>query len=408
MTATTGAPGTRPAARRGLGLLVLLAALGSFGPLSLDLYLPAFPQIATYYGTDTGAVQLTFSAALVGLGAGQILWGPTSDRYGRKRPMLAGLSLFVVASLLIAVAPGFTALVALRFLQAVGGSAGIVISRAIVRDLYSGRELARAMATIMSVFTLAPAIAPVIGWAVLLVAPWQGTFVALAFFGVAGLVGVLSLHETLEPARRTTHGFVGAMHQYGTILGTSSFRYTAAVAALGSVAIFAYVSASPAVFIDSYGVDRGMFTLLFAGLSLLLILGAQINRRLLKGRQVVPVLRASVAVQVVASAFVLLAALLAVHVGVLLLPLGGALMTVVAVNSNAISLSIDPFPRSAASAAALVGGLQQGFAGITSALLSALAFAPAVEMGAAMLAASSVSLGLLALYRRRGGGVPTP
>jgi DHA1 family bicyclomycin/chloramphenicol resistance-like MFS transporter len=313
----------------------------------------------------------------------------------------------VVASLLIAVAPSFPALVALRFVQAIGGSAGIVISRAIVRDLYSGRELARAMATIMGVFTLAPAAAPVIGWAILLVAPWQGMFVALALFGVAGLVGVTSLHETLEPARRTSHGFVGALRQYGQILGTRSFRFTAAVAALGSVALFAYISASPAVFIDTYGLDRGAFTLLFAGLSLLLALGAQVNRRLLRGRHVLPLLQSSVAVQVLASAVVLVMALLTVHVGVLLVPLGFALMTVVAVNSNAMSLSIDPFPHAAASAAALTGGLQQGFAGITSALLSALAFAPSVEMGATMLAASSVSLGLLVLYRR-GGAAQRP
>jgi DHA1 family bicyclomycin/chloramphenicol resistance-like MFS transporter len=261
------------------------------------------------------------------------------------------------------------------------------------------------MATIMGVFTLAPAIAPVIGWAVLLIAPWQAMFVVLAMFGVAGMAGVLSLHETLEPARRTTHGFVGAIRQYGSILGTRSFRYTASVAALGSVALFAYISASPAVFIDSYGVDRGAFTLIFVGLTLLLAFGAQVNRRLLRRRHVLPVLRASVTVQLVASSVVLVVAVLAVHLGVLLVPLGVALMTVVAVNGNAISLSIDPFPQSAASAAALTGGLQQGVAGITSAVLSALAFDPAVEMGATMLAASSLSLILLAFYRR--GGTPT-
>ena len=135
-------------------LLLLLAALTAFGPMSLDLYLPAFPEIAANFGTDTGSVQLTMSACLIGLGAGQVLWGPISDRFGRKRPLIVGLVIFIVASLLIAVAPSFLALVLLRLVQALGGSAGIVIARAIVRDMYSGVQLARAMSAIVTVCLL--------------------------------------------------------------------------------------------------------------------------------------------------------------------------------------------------------------------------------------------------------------
>jgi DHA1 family bicyclomycin/chloramphenicol resistance-like MFS transporter len=365
--------------------------------MSLDLYLPAFPAIATDFGTDTGSVQLTMSACLLGLGVGQVLWGPTSDRYGRKRPLLVGLVIFIVASLLITVAPSFGALVALRLVQALGGSAGIVIARAAVRDLYSGVELARAMSAILTVFALAPVIAPLIGSGILLVAPWQWMFVALALFGALCLVGVILMPETLPADRRTDHGFVGAMRQYGTIIKNPRFRFAAVIAALGSTALFTYISASPAVLIDSYGLSEGAFALTFAGLSLCFALGAQINMRLLKTHSVIFLLRSSVATQVVASIIVLVAALLALALPMLMIPLVIALMTVAGVNSNAMALALDPFPRSAASAAALVGGLQMGMGAFASGGFSAITLPPPVEMGLGMTIAGLLSITLIGL-----------
>jgi DHA1 family bicyclomycin/chloramphenicol resistance-like MFS transporter len=376
-------------------LLLLLAALTAFGPMSLDLYLPAFPSIATTYGTDTGSVQLTTSACLLGLGLGQVLWGPISDRYGRRRPLIVGLAIFIVASLLIAVAPTFTMLVLLRLLQALGGSAGIVIARACVRDLYSGVELARAMSAIVTVFALAPVVAPLIGSAILLVAPWEWTFVFLAAFGIACLVGVLLMPETLPAARRTEHGFSGAVRQYGTILSSGAFRTTATVAALGSMALFTYISLSPAVLIDGYGLTETGFALTFAGLSLCFALGAQINRRLLRTHRVVTLLRSSVATQLAASIVVLIAALATVALPALMIPLVIVMMTVAGVNSNAMALSLDPFPQSAASAAALVGGLQMSMGAIASAVFSALTLRPAVEMGLGMTVAGALSVSLI-------------
>ena len=363
--------------------------------MSLDLYLPAFPAIATSYGTDTGSVQLTMSACLLGLGLGQVIWGPISDRYGRRRPLVMGLSIFIVASLLIAVAPTFTVMVLLRLAQALGGSAGIVIARAAVRDLYSGVELARAMSAIVTVFALAPVVAPLLGSAVLLVAPWEWMFVALAAFGVLCLIGVFLMPETLPSSRRTEHGFVGALRQYGTILSSGAFRTTAAIAALGSVALFTYISSSPAVLIDTYGLSQTGFALTFAALSLCFALGAQINRRLLRAHGVTSLLRSSVTTQLVASIVVLISALVTARLPVLMIPLVIAMMTVAGVNSNAMALSLDPFPRSAASAAALVGGLQMTMGAVASAILSALTFRPAVEMGLGMTVAGALSVSLI-------------
>jgi DHA1 family bicyclomycin/chloramphenicol resistance-like MFS transporter len=383
-------------------LLLLLAAFTAFGPMSLDLYLPAFPEIARTYGTDTGSVQLTMSACLLGLGVGQVLWGPISDRYGRRLPLAVGLSIFVIASLLIVVAPTFLALILLRLLQALGGSAGIVVARACVRDLFSGVELARAMSLIVTVFALAPVVAPLIGSAILAVAPWQWTFVALALFGAACLVGVALMPETLPADRRTDHGFGGALRQYGTIISSSQFRKTAAIAALGSTALFTYISASPAVLMDSYGLSETGFAVSFAALSLCFALGAQINMRLLKTHRVVVLLRSSVAMQLLASLVVLIAALMTAALPWLLVPLVIALMTVAGVNSNAMALSLDPFPKSAASAAALVGGLQMSMGAIASGVFSAMTLRPAVEMGLGMTIAGAVSVSLIGVGLLRG------
>lgn len=385
-----------------LRLLLLLAALTAFGPMSLDLYLPAFPSIAESFGTDTGSVLLTMSACLIGLGVGQVFWGPVSDRYGRKRPLVVGLAVFIGASLLIAVAPSFAALVVLRLLQALGGSAGIVIARAVVRDLYSGNDLARAMSAIVTVFAIAPVVAPLIGSGILLVAPWPWMFVFLAAFATACLIGVLRMPETLPADRRTDHNARGAVGQYRTIIANPQFRFAAVIAALGSTALFTYISSSPAVIIDFYGVGEGGFALIFAGLSLCFALGAQINMRLLKRFRVIALLRASVATQLAASIAVLAGALLVVALPVLLIPLVVALMTVAGVNSNGIALALDPFPRSAASAAALVGGLQMTMGALASAVFSGLSVSPPVEMGLGMAAAGAVSVTLIALSLRGG------
>ena len=144
-----------------------LGALTAFGPMSLDFYLPAFPSVASSLGVDVGDVQLTFSACLLGLGLGQLVYGPLSDRFGRKPPLVAGLVLYVVASVLCALAPSLAALTALRLLQGLGGCAGIVIARAIVRDCYSGRGLARAFSVTTTVSMLAPLLAPTLGAAIL-------------------------------------------------------------------------------------------------------------------------------------------------------------------------------------------------------------------------------------------------
>ena len=386
----------------GFGVIALLATLSAFGPMSLDLYLPAFPEIARDFGVDTHAVQLTFSAALLGLGLGQVVWGPVGDRWGRRRPLVAGIAVYTVASLLIIVAPSLPVMVGLRFLQAAGGSVGIVLGRAITRDLWRGPELARALSTIMLVFMVAPILAPILGVAVLSVASWPWVFAVLAVFGVVCIAGVLRLPESLPPERRSGHGVVGALRQFGTIVRLPGFVPYALVSALGSVALFTYISSSPAVLMDGFGLSQTAFAASFATIATGIAVGGQVNRRLLAVRSPRVVLRGALVVQLAGGLAVLVAALTGVPVWAYLPCLAVAIATVIPVNANAVALAIDPFPHAAASAAALVGGAQQVLAGAAVAGLGALTLGPSVTMPVGIAVASA--LGLTSLSRTRAVG----
>ena len=388
-------PGPEPAPDPRFAVIALLATLTAFGPMSLDLYLPAFPEIARDFGVDTHAVQLTFSASLLGLGVGQVLWGPVGDRFGRRVPLLLGIAVYAVASLLITVAPSLEVMVVLRFLQAMAGSVGIVLARAITRDLWRGPGLARALSTIMLVFMVAPILAPVLGVGVLVVASWHWMFVVLALFGLVCIAGVLRLPETLPPERRTDHGVVGALRQFGTILRLPGFTAYAVVSALGSVALFTYISSSPVVLMDGFGLSEAAFAACFATVAVGIALGGQANRRLLVRLSPARVLRGALVVQCLGGLAVLVAALTDAPVWVYLPCLALAIATVIPVNANAVALAIDPFPHAAASAAALVGGLQQVLAGTAVAGLGALALDPAVLMPIGIAVAAT--LGMTAL-----------
>lgn len=379
--------------------LVVVGALSAFGPMSLDLYLPAFPQIASTMGVDTGSVQLTFSAALLGLSLGQLNYGPLADRYGRKRPLLAGLILFVLASIACAFAPSLPVLVALRFLQAIGGCSGIVIARAIIRDCYNGADLARALSAVATVSILAPILAPSLGAFVLSVGSWPWVFVVLAAFGAACFVGVLTIPETLKDEHRTNHGFVDAMRAYAAILRNPLFLAAVLVSGSGSMMLFSYISSSPAVFIGVYGLSETQFALLFGANSVFLAIGAQVNMRLVKRVPIPTLLPRTMILQLVGAVGVLIATVLELPLGFVWAPLAIAMLAQSSTMSNGIAEALKPFPRNAGSAAALAGVIGMGMASLMTTVLSLVELNARVEMGLGMTLA--VSLGLTMAFRLR-------
>jgi DHA1 family bicyclomycin/chloramphenicol resistance-like MFS transporter len=265
------------------GWLVLMAALTALGPLSIDMYLPSFPAIAQSLDADRGAVERTLAAFLIGLALGQLFYGPLSDRFGRKPPLYVGLGIYVAASVGCVLATSIDALTALRFFQALGGSAGMVIARAVIRDRSDTRGSAQALSLLMLVMGVAPILAPLLGGAVLSLAGWQGIFIFLAIFGGVVLFSVVTrMQETIiaKDAVRISLGSVLA--NYGRLLRDRHFMACATAGGLGISGMFAYIVGSPHIFIEHYQITPGHYGILFGMNAIGIVGGSQINARLLR------------------------------------------------------------------------------------------------------------------------------
>lgn len=381
--------------------LVILGALTTFGPMAIDMYLPAFPDVAFDLGVSLSSVPLTLTAAMLGLGLGQVFYGPLSDRYGRKRPLVAGLLLFTVASVACAISPNFGFLLAMRFLQSLGGSAGVVIARAIVRDLYRGKALAQALSIVVMVFALAPVLAPSLGAVLLQLGSWRLIFWFLAIFGVMCVVVISVIPETLSTSARNDHGVMAAMRVYRSLVTDTRFLAPALLAGSTYVVLFAYLSSSPEVMLDYFGLSELGFAVLFGFLSLCFALGAQANQRLLNTFSVMQLLVAFVIAQTVATATLLVSALVGPNLIVVSVAIGVAMATIGVVSANATALCLDPFPGSAGSAAALLGVFGMGVGAIVSSVLVGVAVPVVTGLGIAMFAGSAIGLFMIPWVKAR-------
>ena len=266
-----------------LGLTFILAALTAFAPLSTDMYLASFSSLAETFATDEGRVQLSLSVFFFGLSAGQLIYGPLVDRFGRKPPLIAGLVIFTLASAAIIFVPTVEGFIALRLCQALGGCAGMVVSRAIVADLFDERGSARFLSQMMLVQGLAPIVAPLLGGYILAVAPWEAIFVVLTLFGTGCLLATLrGLPETLPPERRHAIGIGGVVRAFGEVLANRAFMAPALAGALAAACIFAFITGSPFVYMHLHGVSQQHYGWLFGLNACGMIVASQINRLLLR------------------------------------------------------------------------------------------------------------------------------
>jgi DHA1 family bicyclomycin/chloramphenicol resistance-like MFS transporter len=363
-------------------LALTLGTLSAFAPLSIDMYLPGLPAIAHDFGTDTAAVQQTLAVFFIGLSLGQAFYGPIADRLGRRRPLLFGCALYALACIGCALAPSLGSLIVLRFAQALGGCAGIVIARSVVRDLFDQRESARMYSFLMLVMGLAPITAPLIGGQLLLFFGWRAIFVTLSLFGVLCFVLVwFGLPETLPLERRTQAGLGEALRTYGSLLIDPRFMGYALASGLASAAMFAYIAGSPFVFIELNGVPPQYFGLLFGINAVGLIAASQINRWLLVRYQNGQIL--TVALTVTAASGLLLAVLTWAGIGGfvgLLIVLFCTIASTGFVGPNATAAAMAPYARRAGSAAALLGAVQFACGALSGALVSALHNGTALPM----------------------------
>ncbi len=255
-----------------------------FGPISLDLYLPALPALATDLAASTSAAQLSITACLLGLATGQLVAGPLSDQFGRRRPLIVGLVVYLIASAACALAPTIGLLVVLRLVQGLAGAAGIVIARAVARDLYSGRRLVIIFSRLILVNGLAPILAPVIGGQLALVVSWRGIFLVLAAFGLVLLAaGVFGVPESLPPERRRAGGVRDTLRSFRTLLGDRLFVAVVLAAGFAGASMFAYIAGATFVLQRLFGLSAQQFSFAFGsnalGIMVLGQVGAQLAHR---------------------------------------------------------------------------------------------------------------------------------
>ncbi len=368
-------------------LAPLLGFLTAVGPLSTDMYLPAFPAIEASYGAPEGTAQITLASWFAGLAVGQIAQGTMADRYGRRAPLIAGLALYTLASAGCALAPSLTILTVLRAVAAFGGSASMVLPRAIVRDLADGHAAARLMSQLMLVMGVAPILAPTLGGLMLSVATWHVIFWFAAVHGLVSLAMVWQLlPETLTPARRVRLGVAGLVSRYGGVLRERTFFLYMTIGSCVMFSMFAYLGGSPPVYIQLYGLSPPVYGVLFGLCAAGFIFGAQFNPFLLRRFGASRVLR--VAVRLYLAANLLLTGLAfagGFGVASVFVPIFLGMSTLGFIMPNTAVGALSRHASHAGSASALMGTVQFLFAAVSGSLIGVLTDGTARPMAAVML-----------------------
>lgn len=373
--------------------ILILGALSAFGPLAIDFYLPGFPAMAQAFATDEKHIQLTLAIYFLGLSIGQLIYGPIADRFGRRVPLLVGVGLFTAASFACAFAPSLDWLIGARFVQALGGCAGMVLSRAIVSDKCDAVGSAKVFSQLMLVMGLAPILAPMLGGLLVNLYGWQAIFIVLTCFSaMASLAVALGLPESL-PANVPRQPLSGALRQYARLLKDREYLGHALTGGIAMAGMFAYIAGSPFVFIQLYGIPAEHYGWLFGSNAAGFILVAQVNARLLAKRG--PAFLLSRMVWLYLAAGLTLLGISALHteqLWPLLIPLFICIASLGCIIPNASACAMSGQGARAGSASALLGCLQFSVAAAAAWLVGVL------HDGSAMPMAMVISLcGILAV-----------
>lgn len=390
--------------KKRLKLALILGSLAAFGPLTIDMYLPSFPTITAAFNTNASLIQFSLTACLLGLGFGQLIIGPVSDVRGRRKPLLIFLALYFVASLVTAFAPTVYLFIAARFFQGFAAAGGIVMSRAVARDIYVGRELTKFFALLMLINNLAPILAPVIGSSILLFTNWRGVFIVLAGIGML-LWFIISFRfeETLPEEKRIPSNMKQTITNFTTLIKDREFLGYALTQSFITSGIFAYVSGTPFVYQNIYGTSPQVFSLLFGMNGLGIMVGTFLIGRL---ADIIPETR-----------FLKIGLFTAFASGITLLTvvlLDGPLIGVVIpiflfvscigiISTSSFSLAMEKQGKVAGSASAMLGLLPFIFGAISAPLVGIAGEHTAVPMGIILFSA-----GLLALLSYYGLVRPKP
>lgn len=389
---------------RGKSLLIfILGALTALGPFSIDMYLPGFDSIAKDLGVSTAEVGLSLSSYFIGISAGQLLYGPLLDRFGRKKPLYIGLCLYIIASAGITFTDSLQGLVILRFFQAIGSCAATVAAVAMVRDLFAVQETAKVFALLMLVVGASPMIAPTVGGYVTAAIGWHAVFIILGALGVLVLLAsIFILPESFEPDVNMSLKPGPIMRNFMEVIKEPQFYTYALAGALAFAGLFAYVSGSPMVFMEIFHMDKTAYGWVFAGLSIGLIGSSQVNSWVLKYVPSDKVVKVTLICQALTGVVFVIGEYMGwyglAHVIILLFLF---LSCVGFANPNTAALSIAPFKKHAGSAAALMGATQMGVGALASVGVSVFEAGTAMPMVLIMAGTAILAVLVLVIGRRQ-------
>ena len=393
-------PGDAIPTRRRVLYIILLGALTALGPFTIDLYLPAFPVLEADFHTTAAAIQLTLTGTMVGFALGQLIVGPLSDKVGRRVPLLVVTALHVLASVAAALAPNLELLSASRVLMGAGAAAGGVVASAIVRDLFGGRRLVVMLSRLALVSGVAPVLAPLVGSALLLVMPWRGIFYVLAAYGAVMLVSaILFIPETLPRARRQDKGSTTVWERYRSVFRDRVFVGVLIIGGMTFSGLFSYLSASPFLFQQDYGLDPQQYGLLFAVNSLGVVIGVQTASRLAARFGPQWVMSISTGVLVLAAVAIIVTDQLGLGLWGTIVPLFVFIMACGFTFPCVQVLALDRHGKAAGTAASIIGASNFGVAGFITPLvgwISRDAGITATTMAAVMVGCALI--GVLALW----------
>lgn len=384
-------------------LALLLGLFSTLGPFTIDMYLPAFPEIVKQFGTTASLVQLSLTACLLGLGIGQLVMGSLSDVHGRRNPLLISMAVYLVASLACAFSPNIGVLIAFRFIQGFAASAGIVISRAIARDLYTGHELTKFFSLLLLVGNLGPLVAPVTGSGILSFTTWVGVFIALSLLGLYLLIMTKwKLQETLPADRRMPSNFMEQLRNYGLLLRDRQFAGYMLAQGVMIAGVFAYVSGTPFIYQNIYGASPTLFALLFGSNGISLIIGSQVVGRMSHRVSERAFLLFGLWLAILASVTVLVVAIVHGPLFALVIPLFFFVAAIGITSTAAFPLAMESQGHMAGSAAALLGVIPFLLGAVVSPLVGIAGEHTAVPLGVIILMTSAAAMFAYFILVRRG------
>ena len=347
-------------------VLVFAALLSAFGPFMTDLYLPAFPELMEFFGTTTSLIQLSLTFGVIGLAAGQLVIGPLSDKYGRRRPLILSLTVFVVSTLICLLCRDVITFICFRLLQGIAAAGGVVISRSIAVDLYEGKEFTRFFAMLSAVQGLAPIVAPIAGGLLLGITDWRGIFAVLLLIGVAILAAAFRFRESLPEERRQTGSVLATFANFRSVLGNKHFVCYMLIQSFAMGVLFAYISSSPFIFQTEYGLTPVMYSVCFAFNGLAIMTGNLIVPRFGSEERALGIGACCLLIASLVLAVCLMGgwSVVAIEIGflVLLFCVGMVLPT-----STSLALALER--KNSGNASAMLGFFQFTFAGLVAPLV---------------------------------------